>query len=365
MWKRWSVVSPRLRGVFDLERKRDKVRQCASSMEQPHFWDDQEEAKKCIEQLNALKVWVEPCNEVEDRLRDMDGLMRELKESEGQLTQQEYEDWSSELYSEYGQLCQLVDELEKKRMLSGEYDASPCFLTISAGAGGTESCDWVLMLSRMYQRWAQTRRWKVQCVDSLDGDSAGLRRVTFRIEGPLVYGYVKAERGVHRLVRISPFDSNARRHTSFASVDVSPEVSDDVEIDLNKADLKIDTFRASGAGGQHVNTTDSAVRITHIPTGIICSCQNERSQQQNREMCLKMVRAKLHQFKQEQREKEIDALGGEKKEIAWGSQIRSYVLHPYRMVKDHRTNWETGNVDAFLNGEIDEAVEAFLLHEGG
>jgi peptide chain release factor 2 len=250
-------------------------------------------------------------------------------------------------------------ELEVRKMLSGEMDDKPCFLEINAGAGGTESCDWAAMLSRMYQRWATKRGWKVEVVDRLDGEVAGIKNITFRIDAPFAYGYCKSEKGVHRLVRISPFDANARRHTSFASVDVTPVV-DDVEIEIRPDEVRVDTFRASGAGGQHVNKTDSAVRMTHLPTGVTVSSQSERSQVQNRETCLKMLKAKLYEKQLEERRQKLAALGGEKKEIAWGSQIRNYVFQPYTLVKDTRTKVEKGNIQAVMDGEIDEFIIAYL-----
>jgi peptide chain release factor 2 len=249
-------------------------------------------------------------------------------------------------------------------MLSGEMDSKSCYLSINAGAGGTEACDWALMLSRMYQRWAGKRGWDVEMLDTVEGDVAGIKSITFKIAGSYAYGYCKAEKGVHRLVRISPFDSNAKRHTSFASVDVSPEVGDDIVIDLRMEDIRIDTYRASGAGGQHVNKTDSAVRMTHIPTGLIVSCQKERSQIQNRESCLKMLRAKIYEQEMAERKAKIDKMGGEKKDIGWGHQIRSYVFQPYTLVKDNRTDYEVGNIQAVMDGEIDEFVLAYLKEFG-
>jgi peptide chain release factor 2 len=250
-------------------------------------------------------------------------------------------------------------------MLSHELDKNSCFLSVNAGAGGTEACDWAQMLLRMYQRWATKRGWKVEVVDALEGEVAGVRNATIRITGAFAYGYAKAEKGVHRLVRISPFDSNARRHTSFAAVDVTPEVADDIEVAIRQEDIRVDTYRASGAGGQHVNKTDSAVRITHIPTGIVVSSQQQRSQPQNREACMKMLRSKLYELEVEARQKKIDTMGGEKKEIAWGSQIRSYVFQPYTLVKDTRTKVEIGNVEAVMDGEIDEFINAYLKEFSG
>jgi len=262
----------------------------------------------------------------------------------------------------------LLPELEKKvgqmefaRMLSGEHDASNAIVSINAGAGGTEAQDWAEILLRMYLRWSEQKGFKAEITEYQPGDEAGTKGVTFTVSGPYAYGYLKAEKGIHRLVRISPFDSNARRHTSFCSVFVFPEISDDIEVDIQEKDLKVDTYRASGAGGQHVNKTDSAIRITHIPTGIVVSCQNERSQHKNRATAMKQLKARLYEVEMAKKEDEAEALAGEKKEIAWGSQIRSYVLHPYRMVKDHRTGYEVGNADGVLDGDLDGFIEAYLL----
>lgn len=256
-------------------------------------------------------------------------------------------------------------ELEIKKFLSHELDPRSCFFSINAGAGGTESCDWVLMLSRMYQKWATKKHFKVEVIDKLEGEVAGIKNITMRFEGPYAFGLAKAERGVHRLVRISPFDSNARRHTSFASVDVIPVLEDDVSIEINPEEIRIDTFRASGAGGQHVNRTDSAVRITHLPTNLVVSCQSERSQLQNKETCFRMLKAKLYQKELQEREEAMKKLSGEKKEIAWGHQIRSYTFQPYTLVKDARTGYSSGNIQAVMDGEIDGFINAYLKEFGG
>jgi peptide chain release factor 2 len=248
-------------------------------------------------------------------------------------------------------------------MLSGELDGRDCYLEINAGAGGTESCDWAAMLSRMYQRWATKRGWKVEIIDRLDGEVAGIKNITYRFSGDFAYGYSKSEKGVHRLVRISPFDANARRHTSFASVDITPIV-DDIQIEIKTDDIKVDTYRASGAGGQHVNKTDSAVRMTHIPSGIVVSCQSERSQIQNRETCMKMLKSKLYEKELREQQEKLQSMGGEKKEIAWGSQIRNYVFQPYTLVKDTRTKVEVGNIQAVMDGDIDLFIDAYLKQFG-
>lgn len=320
------------------------------------FWDDAEEAKRTIEACNALKVWTVPYFELKGRFQDVQDLLPEAFElGDGALVQ--------ELLTALSDIDQKLSDLEVRKMLAGELDGKDCFVEINAGAGGTESCDWALMLSRMYQRYAARKGWKVEIVDRLDGEVAGIKNITFRFSGPFAFGYCKSEKGVHRLVRISPFDSNARRHTSFASVDVTPIV-EDIQIEVRPEEIKTDTFRASGAGGQHVNKTDSAVRITHIPSGIVVSCQSERSQVQNRETCMKMLRSKLYEKEYNEQQAKLGAMGGEKKDIAWGSQIRNYVFQPYTLVKDTRTKVEVGNVQAVMDGEIDEFVTAYLKEFG-
>jgi len=256
-----------------------------------------------------------------------------------------------------------ITALEMQRMLGGEYDAGNAIVTLHPGAGGTEAQDWAEMLLRMYLRWAERRGFKTEVVDLQPGEGAGIKSATFTVEGPYAYGYLRAEAGIHRLVRISPFDANARRHTSFASLFVYPEIAEEVEVEINEADLRVDTYRSSGAGGQHVNKTDSAVRLTHIPTGIVVACQNERSQHKNKSMAMKILRARLYELEQQKQREKLDALNKTKRDIAFGSQIRSYVLHPYRLVKDHRTGVEIGNTDAVLDGDIDRFIEAFLIQK--
>lgn len=326
-------------------------------MEAPQFWDDNDRAQAIIQESNQLKAWVGPATDLKNRFDALKEMLPEAYDSGDQAFLQE-------LCAELDQIEKELGHLEIRKMLAGEMDNKNCYLTINAGAGGTEACDWVLMLSRMYQRWASKRHWKVELIDSVDGDVAGFKSITYKFEGEFAYGYSKAEKGVHRLVRISPFDSNAKRHTSFASVDVSPEITDDIVIEIRPEDLRIDTYRASGAGGQHVNKTDSAVRITHQPSGIIVSCQTQRSQVQNKEACLKMLRSKLYEQEVTQRENTLKEMAGEKKEIAWGSQIRNYVFQPYTLVKDTRTKFEMGNIDAVMDGELDEFVYAYLKEFG-
>lgn len=326
-------------------------------MEASDFWDDNTRAQKVINECNDLKAWTVPYKELKQRFDAVKELLPEVDEAADA-------EFFAQLTNELNDVDKTLAELEVRRMLSGELDNKNCFLSINAGAGGTEACDWAAMLCRMYQRWAAKRKWKVETLDMVDGDVAGIKSVTLKINGPFAYGYCKAERGVHRLVRISPFDSNARRHTSFASVDITPEIDDDIQVEIKPEHLRVDTYRASGAGGQHVNKTDSAVRITHIPTGIIVSCQSERSQIQNRETCLKMLRAKLYEKELMERESKLKEMAGEKKEIAWGSQIRNYVFQPYTLVKDTRTKYEVGNIHAVMDGELDDFINAYLKEFG-
>lgn len=327
-------------------------------MESPQFWEDNTRAQKVISEANELKGWTEPYREIQNLFESVESLLPEASE-------QEDESLVEELVEELGRIEKELSELEVRHMLSGEMDGKNCFLSINAGAGGTEACDWVLMLSRMYQRWAQRRGWKVEVIDQVEGEVAGIKSITLKVSGSYAYGYSKAEKGVHRLVRISPFDSGARRHTSFASVDVVPEITDDITIEIKPHEIRVDTFRASGAGGQHVNVTDSAVRITHLETGIVVTCQKERSQIQNRETCLKLLRSKLYEREITEREKSLKSMGDEKKEIAWGSQIRNYVFQPYTLVKDTRTGFETGNIEAMMDGAVlDDFIVAFLKEFG-
>ncbi len=277
---------------------------------------------------------------------------------------EESDEMFAELQTELEEIEKLLEDLEIRKMLSGELDPKSCFLSINAGAGGTESCDWAAMLARMYQRWTGKRKWHIEIIDKVDGDVAGIKSITYKITGSFAYGYSKAEKGVHRLVRISPFDSNSKRHTSFASVDVSPKIDDDIQIEIRPEELRIDTFRASGAGGQHVNTTDSAVRMTHGPSGIIVSCQAERSQIKNRETCLKMLKSKLYEREVLERESALKKIGGEKKDISWGSQIRNYVFQPYTLVKDTRTKYEVGDIQRVMNGDLDGFINAYLKEFG-
>jgi peptide chain release factor 2 len=305
-----------------------------------------------IRELKDLKAVIEPFAKIEAEFRD-------LKDIIGIATSEDAESLRH-FHGDLAKLKKKLDALEFNSLLGGEADRSNAILSVNAGAGGTESCDWAAMLLRMYVKWAEGKGYQITVIDQLSGEEAGIKNATLLIKGDYSYGFLKSESGVHRLVRISPFDSNKRRHTSFASIDVIPEISDDIQIDVKEADLKIDTYRAGGKGGQHVNKTDSAVRITHVPSGIIVQCQNERSQFKNKQMALKILKAKLYDIERMKKAKEVENAYDAKKEIAWGSQIRSYVLHPYSMVKDHRTEHETGNAQAVLEGELDDFIEAYL-----
>lgn len=326
-------------------------------MEAAGFWDNPDAAQKVIAESNALKQWTQPCRDLKQRLADVKELQPEAEEAGDESLLEDLNDELARIELEIG-------ELEVRRMLSGELDNKNCYLSINAGAGGTEACDWVEMMSRMYQRWCDKRDWKCEVVDMVPGEVAGTKSVTLKMTGSFAFGYSKAEKGVHRLVRISPFDSSNRRHTSFASVDVTPEITDDIQIEINPEEVRVDTFRASGAGGQHVNVTDSAVRLTHLPSGVVVSCQSQRSQTQNKEACFKLLKSKLYEMEVMEREKKLKELGGEKMDIGWGSQIRNYVFHPYSLVKDTRTKVESANVQAVMDGDLDLFVNAFLKEFG-
>ncbi|OGW84292.1 MAG: peptide chain release factor 2 [Omnitrophica bacterium RIFCSPLOWO2_01_FULL_45_10] len=321
-------------------------------MSKPDFWKDEVRSKEIIRDLKDLKDKTEDFVKVEVEFKEMKDLTGIVEEEDTESL--------THLKKDLDGLKQRIAALEFRSLLSAENDRSNAILSINAGAGGTESCDWVAMLLRMYTKWAEGRRYQITWVDQLVGEEAGIKNVTVLIKGDYAYGYLKAESGVHRLVRISPFDANKRRHTSFASVDVIPEVPDDIQIDIKEPDLKVDTFRAGGKGGQHVNKTDSAVRITHMPTGIVVQCQNERSQYKNKSTALKILKAKLYEKEVMKKAKVLEMQYEAKKEIAWGSQIRSYVLHPYSLVKDHRTGLETSNAQGVLDGDLDAFIEAYL-----
>ncbi len=340
-------------GIFDLEDKKKQIQSLSALMSEPGFWDSADASTKIVKQLKVLRAAVEPWESAFKKYQEF----KEL----ASLSSDQDKDLIADLTRSVEQLALETDRLEFVTLFSGEFDSNNAIVSINAGAGGTESCDWVGMLLRMYNRYADTRGWQVKTIDILPGEEAGVKNVTFFVEGDYAYGYLKAERGVHRLVRISPFDANKRRHTSFASVDVIPEVEDALEFVIEEKDLRIDVYRSKGAGGQSVNTTDSAVRITHLPTGIVAQCQNERSQYQNKQTAMKILKARLFELEQKKKEESLQQhYGGDKKKIEWGSQIRSYVLHPYTMVKDHRTEHETGDANSVLDGKIDAFIETYL-----
>ena len=336
---------------FDVEGLRSEAQELGEQMSRPGFWDDPENAKEVSARFSR----------VEDRIRLLEGLRLSLSDS-GELLELAGEDGDllAEVEDELKRVEGVLEEQEVARLFSGEYDEGDAILTINSGEGGVDSQDWAEMLSRMYRRWAERRGFVLEVIEYTEGEEAGIKSATFSVGGEYAFGLLSAERGVHRLVRISPFDARGRRHTSFASVAVAPVIDDRVEVEIDEKDLKIDTYRPSGAGGHHVNKTDSAVRITHLPTGIVVQCRNERSQHQNREMAMRVLRARLFELEREKREREIAAQSGEKAEVGFGSQIRSYVLHPYKLVKDLRTGEQTADVDRVLDGDLDAFIYAYL-----
>jgi len=324
-----------------------------AQMGQSDFWNDQKKAQEIASRRNTIAGKLDELKQIEKRLEDVGEYLQILEMEQDEETEKELE-------KELDNLEEEISRLEIGSLLSDQYDFKNAILTLQAGSGGVEACDWTEMLLRMYLRWAEKNGFQIEMVDYQPDDVAGIKSATLIIKGPYAYGYLKGEQGVHRLVRISPFDANKRRHTSFSAVSVIPEIGDEVKVELKDEDLRIDTFRSSGAGGQHVNTTDSAVRIVHIPTGITVSCQSERSQIQNRAKAMQMLKAKLYQYELEKQREKQKELEGEKKDISWGSQIRSYVFHPYQMVKDLRTGYETGNIEAVMDGELDNFIESYL-----
>ena len=338
---------------FDISKIQLEINELEQKVNAPNFWDNPTMSTPIVTKLKRLKNEVETFRKLEQELNNID-------EMSLLLIDEPDEQMSLEVLEATKKVEKELNELEIKTLLSGKYDQNNAILTLHPGAGGTESQDWVQMLYRMYSKWASSNNYTVKELDYLEGDEAGIKSVTFLISGEYAYGYLKGEMGVHRLVRISPFDSGGRRHTSFASLEVLPEISEDIVLDINPDDLRIDTYRASGAGGQHINKTSSAVRITHIPTNTVVACQSERSQIQNRETAMKMLKSKLFDLKEQEHKEKIEDLKGEQRDIAWGSQIRSYVFCPYTMVKDHRTNYEVGNVQAVMDGDLDGFMESYL-----
>ncbi|NBI92391.1 peptide chain release factor 2 [Lachnospiraceae bacterium] len=349
-----------VRDSLDLANKSRRVEELEREMEAPGFWDDPEISNRKMKELKNLKDTVDTINGLEHQYEDIEALIEmSYEEEDGEM--------AAEIRSELDSFIASFEEIRISTLLSGEYDKNNAILKLNAGAGGTESCDWCSMLYRMYTRWAERKGFSVEVLDYLDGDEAGIKSVTFQVNGENAYGYLKSEKGVHRLVRISPFNAQGKRQTSFVSLDVMPDIGEDMDVDINADDLRIDTYRSSGAGGQHINKTSSAIRITHLPTGIVVQCQNERSQFQNKDKAMQMLKAKLYMLKKEENAEKLSDIRGEVKEIGWGNQIRSYVLQPYTMVKDHRTSEESGNADAVLDGGLDPFINAYLkwLSVGG
>lgn len=349
--------SERSGGIFDLDARQERLRSLDSEMAQPGFWDKQEAAKAVIEESNSIKSWLEPWQALDGRVSELRALVELLEEEDD-------EELAEEFASGVDELTKGVEALELRTMLQGDDDHRGAIITIHPGAGGTESQDWAQMLVRMYTRWAERGGFTVNVLDLQPAEEAGIKSATLEINGESAYGFLKAEGGVHRLVRISPFDAQARRHTSFASVFIYPQVDDSIEIEINDDDLRVDTYRASGAGGQHVNKTDSAVRLTHAPTGIVVQCQQERSQHKNRATAMKMLLARLYQHALEEKEKERAVLEASKRDIGFGNQIRSYVFQPYTMVNDHRTELKITDVQSVMDGAIDPFIEAYLKKLG-
>jgi len=355
LWPRWRPGLRKSGTGFDLPAKQSLRQESEQKMALPGFWDNPDQARQVVAQVSALKSVIEPVVKLEKTVREARDLFVLAEEEKDDETLAAVE-------SEIAGLARECDRIEVGGMLNGPDDMRSCFFSIHAGAGGTESCDWANMLLRMYTRYFEQNKFSYEQMDITPGEEVGIRSLTLRVSGPFAFGKLSCETGVHRLVRISPFDANSRRHTSFAAVDVIPEYDEDVEIEIRDDDLRIDTYRASGAGGQHVNKTSSAVRITHAPTGIVVQCQTDRSQHKNRAEAMQMLKSRLYALEQQKRDAEVAKLYSAKGEIAWGSQIRSYVLQPYQLIKDHRTDYQSGNVAAVLDGEIEEFIESYLRY---
>jgi len=347
---------------LDLENKKKIIEELNREMEEPTFWDNAEKANKKTKDLRTMQDLVENMEKLHGQYDDIIGLI-DMRNAEGV----DDDDMAAEIRGELDEFETMLEDIRISNLLSGEYDKDNAILRLNAGAGGTEACDWCSMLYRMYTRWAERKGFSVEVLDTLDGDEAGIKSITFQVNGTNAYGYLKSEKGVHRLVRISPFNAQGKRQTSFVSMDVMPDIEEDVDIEIRPEDLRVDTYRSSGAGGQHINKTSSAVRITHIPTGVVVACQNERSQFQNKDKAMQMLKAKLVMLKEEENQAKLDGIRGEVKDNAWGSQIRSYVLQPYTMVNDTRTGEKSSNADGVLDGELDPFINAYLkwLATGG
>ncbi len=338
---------------FEIAKLESQIEELEKESAREGFWDDLENSQKVLQKIKQLKDKVASFNALKGEWEDLSTLIELAIDEDDESLLPEVEE-------SFNTLTKNLEKMRLDTLLSGKYDANNAIISIHPGAGGTEAQDWAQMLLRMYQRWGERRGFTVETLDFLAGDEAGVKSVTIQLSGANAYGYAKCEKGVHRLVRISPFDASGRRHTSFASVDVMPEIDENIEVNINPEDIRVDTFRASGAGGQHINKTDSAIRMTHIPTGVVVACQNERSQHQNRETAMKMLKAKLFEMAEREQMEKIEDLKGDMKDIAWGSQIRSYVFHPYNMVKDHRTNFEMGNIGAVMDGDLDGFINEYL-----
>ncbi|PKL91610.1 MAG: peptide chain release factor 2 [Candidatus Goldiibacteriota bacterium HGW-Goldbacteria-1] len=346
----------KVRCIFDLPKRILRRGELERKSQEPNFWKDTREAKKVQTEIKGVTYDIQRHAELKAAFEEIETVLELLDaEKDAQL--------EAELQTKFVSLMKFLERTEVTLLFSGQYDKNNAIVKIHAGAGGTESCDWVSMLYRMYKMWCENKGFKIEVSDIMHGDETGFKDITFEVAGEYAYGNFRSEKGIHRLVRISPFDSNKRRHTTFASLEVIPELDDEVVVDIKEEDLRIDTFRASGAGGQHVNRTESAIRITHIPTNIVVQCQNDRSQGKNKEMAMKELKARLFIFEEEKKKLEMEEIAGEKRSISWGSQIRSYVLHPYKMIKDLRTGYERGDVDNVLDGDLDEFIEAFLKFE--
>lgn len=352
-WSQYKDRVEELAKSFNIEKKQERISQIENEMEKQDFWDDVKKSQEILKEMKKLKSELEVINNLQEKYEDLGVLIEMGDEEEDQSVVQEVAEELKDFKKEF-------DKVKISTLLSGEYDKYNAILKINAGAGGTESCDWASMLYRMFTRWAESKGYKTEVIDFLDGDEAGIKSITFQVAGENAYGYLKSEKGVHRLVRISPFNAAGKRQTSFASLDVMPDIEEDLDIEINDDDIRIDTYRSSGAGGQHINKTSSAIRITHIPTGIVVQCQNERSQLQNKDRAMKMLKSKLYVLKKQEEEEKRSGIRGEVKEIGWGNQIRSYVMQPYTMVKDHRTNAEVADVNKVLDGYLDPFINAYL-----